>query len=295
MQSTELIRPLLATCRKETARLLAEFEEAPSRSGLFDVGAVAEVVVLGNDIPQVAEVRQAVCDGAARWLRSGLLEDLCVSRVELMCHGALLCYLAQQSESFRPCEMTIMKRLCEGRIIGRSEMPVLTQQLVAAYLTNCGISADFGDLGHRDFSRMIDKRALRARSDEYDLIVLLMCAQLLHLGACPKDAGPTLYPRLLLTQAIRSQNANWLPVLTLLCDRFFQLDGGLREAALAAMLQNLPADGELLPAPQGVGVDNEFIGRAGRGLRIRSTVALLFSLCTPGEWNADQRASLALA
>jgi hypothetical protein len=295
MPSTDSVSGLFATCQTEIMRLLTAFADAPSRSGLADVGAVAELVVLGDRVPDTVDLRKPVCDAAARWLRSGLLEDLSVARVELMYHTALLCYLAQQSDTFEPADMVVMKRLCEGRIIGRSEMPVLTQQLVAAYLTRCGIATSFGDLGERDFTQMIDKRALRARSDEYDLLVLLMCAQLIRLGACPPEFRPALYPRLLLVQSMRSRNANWLPVLSFLCSRYFPVDDGLRRAALNRILLTLPAPGELLPAPQGAGIDSEFIGRAGRGLRIRSTLALIFALCAPGETNVHDRASFAVA
>src|SRR5690242_13657493 len=165
MRSTEIVSELLATCQMEFAKLLDAFESAPTRSGLFDIGAVAEVAVLGDGIPEAQGLRRMIADGAARCLRSGLLEELCFARVELTYHAALLAYLARTSASFTPTDLATMKRLCEGRLIGRSEMPVLSQHLVAAYLTRCGVEADFGDLGDRDLATMIDKRVLRGRSD----------------------------------------------------------------------------------------------------------------------------------
>ncbi len=293
MQSIDLSSDLLATCQVETTRLLDGFEAAPSRSGLFDVGAVAEIVALGGVVPGIERIRKPVCNAAARWLRSGILEEFYFSRVELAYYTALLAYLAQRGETYSAADMSVIKRLCEGRLIGRSEMPVLTQRLIAAYLTRCGIDADFGDLGERDLARMIDKRVLRGRSDEYDILVVIMCAQLLHLEPQLARTRPSLYPQALLVQAIRSSNVNWLPVLAFLCANWFALEEGLRSAALACMLQNLPARGELLPAPQAAVIDSEYIGRAGRGLRIRSTLALAFSLCTPGDSYVEERAALA--
>ena len=294
MHSTRLASNLVATCQAETARLLDGFEAAPTCSGLFDVGAVAEIVALGDAVPGIEGLRGAVCDAAARWLKSGVLEDLCFSRMELSYYTALMAYLARRGGGYEAGDMSVMKSLCEGRLIGRSEMPVLTQRLTAAYLTRCGIDADFGDLGQRDLARMIDKRVLRARSDEYDVLVVIMCAQLLHLEPDSFHSRPASYPQALLVQAIRSANINWLPVLAFVCEHWFSLQDGLRRAALECLLQNLPAPGELLPAPQGAVIDSEYIGRAGRGLRIRSTIALAFSLCTLGDSYVKDRAALAV-
>ena len=295
MHSTDLVTELFATCEAETERLLASFEAAPSCSGLFDVGAVAEILALGDVVPGAERICKPVCDAAARWLNRGILEDLCFWRVELSYYAALLACLAQGGESYSPDDMTVMKRLSEGRLIGRSEMPVLTQRLTAAYLSRCGSNADFGDLGQRDLARMIDKRVLRGRSDEYDLLVVIMCAQLLHLEPHSFHTRPSLYPQTMLMQAIRSVNVNWLPVLAFVCDHWFSLENGLRDAAAECILQNLPAAGELLPAPQGAVIDSEYIGRAARGLRIRSTIALAFSLCTLGDSYARHHAGLAIA
>ena len=287
MEITDRATELLATCEAEFAHLLADFDAAPTCTGMFDIATVAEVLVLGNGVPQTQALRQMASDSAARWLTSGVLEDLCFSRVELTYATALLAFLAQSGASHRESDMAGIKRLCEGRLIGRSEMPMLTQQLVGAYLSRCGVETDFGDLGRRDLARMIDKRLLRARSDEYDLLVVLMCAQLLRLGACPDQAKPTLYPEALLTQVVRSKNENWLPVLAFLCAQFFSLSAGLRREAVTQMRNSLPRPGKLVAAPQSVGIDSEYIGRAGRGLRIRSTVALVLSLCTIGDFHAD--------
>jgi hypothetical protein len=290
MPSIEEAGGLLKTCLAELARLLAAFEEAPTSSGLSDTAAVAEMLVLSDGIPSARHLRQMVCDAAGRWLRLGLLDEFCYARVELVYPAVLLAYMARQGESYSSADMTIIKRLCEGRLIARSEVPVLTQHLIAAYLTHCGVDTDFGDLGRRDLVQMVDKRALRARSDEYDLLVVLMCAQLLRLEHDSAFERPALYPQLLLAQAIRSGHANWLPVLTFLCERCYSLDDRLRGAALESMLNKLPPPGELLPAPQSAAIDGEYISRASRGLRIRSTMALLFSLGTLGEINAEDRA-----
>ncbi len=290
MQLTELVPDLLSTCHAETAALADDFQVVPTSSGLFDVGAVAELVVLGDVAPEAQPLCQLLGEAAATWLRSGVLEDLCFSRVEFTYYVALLAYLAQRSHAHSIPDMTVMKRLCQARLIGRSEMPVMTQQLTAAYLTRCGVETDFGDLGRRDLIRMIDKRVLRLRADEYDVLALLMFAQLLRLDPGSVGRRPVLYPQVLLVQAIRSRNANWLPVLAFLCAHFLQLEHGLRDVALQSLLEYLPARGELLPAPKASGREEEYVGTAGRGLRIRSTIALLLSLCTLGDLHVQDRA-----
>jgi hypothetical protein len=85
----------------------------------------------------------------------------------------------------------------------------------------------------------------------------------------------------LLVQAIRSGNVNWLPVLSFVCAHWFALDNRLRSVAFQNMLQTVPPRGELLPAPRFAGVDREYIGHAGQGLRIRSTIALAYCLGDP--------------
>jgi hypothetical protein len=287
MEITDLASELLSTCADEFAHLLADFDAAPSCSGMFDIATVGEILVLGNGVPETQALHQMASDSAARWLASGVLEDLCFSRVELTYATALLAFMAQSGAGHCETDMAGIKRLCEGRLIGRSEMPMLTQQLVGAYLSRCGVQTDFGEPGRRDLATMIDKRLLRARSDEYDLLVVLMCAQLLRLGACPPQAKPTLYPEALLTHVVRSKNENWLPVLAFLCAQFFSLSDGLRREAVTQMRASLPSPGKLLAAPQSAGIDSEYIGRAGRGLRIRSTVGLVLSLCTIGDFDAE--------
>jgi hypothetical protein len=287
-----LFPDLTLTCLTHIESLLADFEEAPSRTGFFDIGAVAEILVLSDVIPEMKPLVQPVRDAAAGWLKSGLLEDVCFSRVEFVYHAALLTYLARHGKGFCAGDMAVMRRLCEGRLVGRSEMPILSQNLVAAYFSQCDIAADFGALGERNMAAMIDKRVLRARSDEYDILVLLMCAQLHHLGAGPET--PALYPHVLLVQAIRSADPNRLAVLAFLCARWFGLPEYLQTAVSAMVRENQTRTG-LLPLPNGSGSDSDYIERTARGLRIRGTVALLSSLHALGDSHANRRTCLAVS
>jgi hypothetical protein len=51
---------------------------------------VAEVLILSDNVPEMEPLIQPVCDAAARWLRSGLFEDVWFSKVEFAYHAALL-------------------------------------------------------------------------------------------------------------------------------------------------------------------------------------------------------------
>ena len=275
--------PMLRLCHSEFQRLILELDSAPSRTAFFDVGAVAEILVLTNGIPEAEGLTRMLCDAAARWLKSGLLEDLLMARVEFAYHVALLTYLAQSVASVSPSDLEVIRNLSDGRLIARSEIPVLRQHLITAYLWACGIHTDFGKLGRRNLTQIIDRRVLRARSDEFDLLVLLMCAQLLQLDCSRGYQGPRTYPQVLLVQAMRAGNTNWLPILTLLCRRFFGFPGPLCGAAFKSMEESIPAPGQLLPAPPGNQIDSDYIERTERGLRLRSTIALALSLALPGE------------
>jgi hypothetical protein len=290
---TALLPDLTSTCHSEIDRLLIDLEAMPSRAGFLDAGALAEVLILCDDIPEMKPLIQPVCDAAARWLRSGLVEDIWFSKVEFAYHAALFACLALRGRGFSRCDMAVLKGLCEGGLLGRNEMPVLTQKLIAACLRRCGIRVDLGSLGERNLAKMIDKRVLRPRSDEYDLLVFIMCAQLLHLEPEAAHQRPSLYPQVLLVEAVRSGDMNWLPVLAFLCARWFGLPEYLRCAVRSTILNHLPGR-ELLPAPQSASAECQHIERAGRGLRIRSTVALVSSLHILGDSYADERACLAV-
>lgn len=285
--------PILRLCQAEFQHLIEELETAPSRTAFFDVGAVAEVLVLTTGILEAEALTRVLRDAAAKWLKSGLLEDLLMARAEFAYHIALLSYLARSAASWSPSDMEVIGDLSKGRLIARNEIPVLRQHLITAYFSRCGLQADFGQLGRRNLAQLVDRRALRARSDEFDLLVLLMCAQLLQLEHNPEYQGPRTYPQVLLGQAMRAGNTNWLPVLTFLCGRFFGLPEPLRRAAFNILQESIPPEGQLLPAPPANQIDSEYIERTERGLRLRSTIALALSLASLGELYGDKQVGAA--
>jgi hypothetical protein len=267
-------RTTLPLCQVGLERLIREFDSTPSRSAFYDIGAVSEVLILSNGIPAAEPMLQLLREASAQWLQSGLFEDLLIARAEFAYHIVLLCYLAQDAPSWRPADMEVIRDLYNGGMIARSEMPMLRQRLITAYFAQCGLLTRSIQPENGDLARSIERRVLRARSDEFDLQVLLMCAQLLQLNSDEVQDLPRTYPQVLLVQAMRSENRNWVPVLTLMCSRFFGVGDALNRAALQSMRDFIPSPGQLLPTPPPSHLDSEYISRTERGLRLRSTIAL---------------------
>src|SRR5271156_5342160 len=123
---------ILATAEQELDRLLADFHASPSRTGLSDIGATAEVLLLGRGFRAARVLTAALADAASCWLSSGLLEDIFFfGDSGLAYHVALLSYLAQQEcgqegepqldkrdEEQRIC---IVQSMFDARLIGRNE------------------------------------------------------------------------------------------------------------------------------------------------------------------------------
>lgn len=269
---------LTSACLTQVARIIQEMEAAPSRTAFFDLGAAAEIVALAPAGSEAEPLRGLLADAGARWLRSGLLEELAVTRVEFAYHVALLAYLARESQSRNAADLDTLRALADGRLIVRSEIPVMRQLLIHAYLTRSGVPVDMSSAYRSNLAKVIDKRVLRARPfDEFDLATLVMCAQLVQLQAYGAQLMPRIQPLSMLIEAVREGNRNWTPVLAFLCRRFFGLPEVLRSGVDGALRRYAPAEGELLPPPPAAQTDSTHVERSERGLRLRSTIAL--ALC----------------
>jgi hypothetical protein len=279
---------LLRLCQDELQRIIKEMESAPSRTAFFDVGAVGEILVLASNIPEGEILRHLLADAASRWLKTGFLEDLLIARVEFTYHIALLCYLAETSTSWSQSDFEIIASLTDGRLVGRNEMPVVRQLLTDCYFSHGRVQASYGYLGGRSLAQFIDTRGVRARlSDEFDLLELIMCAQLMQIDRIFAQQMPRSYPQAQLVQAIRDRNENWLPVLTFLCWRYFGLPRQLLAAVFSSLREFVPSEGQLLPPPLAGQTDTERIERSERGLRLRSTIALTLLLTSLGEFHGN--------
>jgi hypothetical protein len=268
---------LLKLCERELEELLREFDVAPGRIVFSDLGAAAEMLILADGIDAAKPMLRRLGMACASWLQSGLFEDLLMGRAELAYHVALMTCLARTSD-ISTADVEGVCRLIEGRLVARNEMPMLRQQLIKAYFSACRIEADYGPSAQRDLARIMDRRVLRPRSDEQDLLSLIMCAQLLQVNQREYTAAPRTFPLVMLVQAIRAGNANWIPPLALLCKRFFGIPRELAGAADRTMHTLAAECRGLLPCPSADVLDSDYVQRNERGLRLRSTIALALSL-----------------
>lgn len=257
--------------------LVDDFVSAPSRAGLFEVGAVAEVVMLGRDLPSGRRFAQLLGKAARRWSEDGLFEDVCFSEAHLTHHAMLLLQFAG------PVRSDVLKALSSHALIGRSEWPTLTQLCINTLLAQYDIDLPFPETEIADLTAGIDKRCLRAESTEYDLALLLTTAQLLHdrqiapSGLQLMAGVPRILPRVLLVQALRAGNWNWASVLAFLCHRVFGLPSYL-DQALRGALDELPTTLEYFDLPKGIRDQSEYFSRSVRALRLRSAAALAMYL-----------------
>ncbi|MFP2905399.1 hypothetical protein ACLESD_10145 [Pyxidicoccus sp. 3LFB2] len=262
-----------ALCATEIEQLLSDFEKQHDRNTFFDLGAAAEVLTLCGGIESTKSLRERLSAAALGWLRSGLLDDAMFANAENLYHTSLFCYFASQAPAFHRDDAAYTERLLAGGLAGRNELPVISLQLIATCLSTIGIGLGTQNMVTRDLRTVLDRRVLRARSDEYDILTLTMVAQIFKLGGHGAEQLPRLFPRTVLVQAIRMNHLNWVAVLTLLCTAVYGMPEWLREGATELLASHLEQARGLLPPPEGRFAENEHVQRAERGLRVRSSIA----------------------
>lgn len=264
---------LKAQCAMDIERLLADFEQQPDQTIFFDLGAVAEILVLCGDIESTRSLRERLSSAVLGWLRRGLLEDALFAKAAYLYHSSLFCYFASRAPDFRPEDAAHTGRLLTSGLAGRNELPVISMELIATCLAAAGIDPGTTDAEMRDLQLVVDRRVLRSRSDEYDIHTLTMVAQLFRLGGRASEQLPRLFPRTLLVQSIRAGHINWVAVLSFLCATVYGMPAWLRDGAIEALTSHLEKAGGLLPAPDDSFAENDHVQRAERGLRLRSSIA----------------------
>jgi hypothetical protein len=263
-----------ALCAASIDRLLADFESQPDPKGFFDLGAAAEMLVLCGGIPSTKPLRDRLSTAALGWVRREFLDDAMFAKAEYLYHSSLFCYLASQAVGFEPEDLSHPRRILQSGLAGRNELPVITLQLVSTCLAAAGIELGSNGAGTRNLRLVIDRRVLRPRTDEYDVLTLTMVAQIFKLGGLPSEQLPRLFPQALLVQALRQGHTNWIAPLTLLCGAVYGMPDWLREGATSALASSLANASGLVPPPEGRLAENDYVQRAETGLRIRSSIAL---------------------
>lgn len=260
-------------CLARITDRLAEMDHAPRPEILMDISSVLEVLDVDDSSPLFARARALIAQSAVKWLRNGLLENASFAAGHYLYQCSLLAFVMARENVLREGDIDVLNSLLSNGLIGRSELPLLSLRLMMANFSAAGCSVPHLDLPLGDVRNDVDKRTLRTRTDEYDIAVLLMLGRLVREEKLGDAHRPTLLPQVMLVQAMRSENTNWIPVLALLCARNFPSSRHLQEAANSRMSDLLQHQEGLLPLPNEEALENEYVARAPDGLRIRSTLA----------------------
>jgi hypothetical protein len=267
------LRSLEEIALSELDSTLDRFTGDPTSNAVLDIGAVVEVLQAAPELASFARARSLIAVAAHRWLMSGLLAEMLVMKVALSYPVALLIELATAAPAHRPADLVPLATMVEGGLVGRGELPTLTLQLLSATFSRMGMSAPIVSGRAEDLRRIVDKRVLRTRTDEYDIATLMMAAQLLRARSSPAALLPEVFPRIMLTEALRRGHLNWIAILALLNGHVFPRAPGAMMLGARAQLQAAAGRAEMLPMPNRDVLYSEFLERSDLGLRLRSTLA----------------------
>jgi hypothetical protein len=243
-----------------------------SSEALLDVGAVAELVLAAPDVQALSGVRVSLARAALGWLKTGLLQEIIITKMEFCYIVALLVQLARIAPEFKSSDISQFAALVASGMIGRTEMPTLTMRVMASAFGQPTLQVTQGVGQRPDFLTIVDKRVLRRRTDEYDIATMLMVAQVIPV----EDSGPRIFPQVLLIDALRQQHENYVAVLAFI--NRFAFEGAppaVMEAARIFLLSAIKGADGLLSTPDESYLYSEFLERSDLGLRLRSTLACI--------------------
>ncbi|MDV6316268.1 hypothetical protein [Idiomarina sp. HP20-50] len=266
-------------CRESIIKIIKDFETLPSSETFFDLGTVLEVLILSKRKASIPEITDLATNAALKCLRNGLIENALYSSMDNTYHCALFCHFASMDAEFTAIDMQVIDSLLSKGLIARNELPVISQYSIKFHFSCAGSKSSTTALERRNLLTMIDKRLLRTRTDEYDLVVLIMLAQCSELLVDTLPDGFGKLNQVLLAQAIRSSDINRVSVLLLVGCFLGVLPSYLRKSSESFLTLNNP-NNKLMPLPTSGKIDNEYIKRASKGLKLRGAVAqaIYFSL-----------------
>lgn len=276
---------LLQQCSIKLQAFITEFEQSPLEEAFYNIGAVAEVIVTDIDNQYLDEITRLLSQASYRWLKSGLLDDILFAKMEYGYHGAILCLFASKAPQFNLGDLNTINSLIANGMLLRNESPILTQFTVEQHFISAGINLPPPSLGQRQLSKMINKRLLRSRTDEYDLAILCMLVQTKHHLDSNEVAQCVNFANALLVQAIRNNDQNRVAYLSFIYSRLSILPDWLLMSSLSAF-KNSQLDMSNFPAPVSNQIDSIFIQRAKKGMQLRSAIcyALLQKLRQNNEY-----------
>ena len=265
-------RMLEASCDKLASRI-ADMDAAPSVDALFDISAVAELLLALPEEPAFMSANELLGTASLRWLRAGMLEGILMSHSEHSYHVSLLMRLAMAVGGVRSSDRTWISNVVGQYGILKVELPTLMLRAADLHFSHAlGVAASA--LTRHVHNRIsIDKRVLRCRTDEQDVSALCVVAQLFSADDIGQQELPGIMPHVMLLHSIRTCNLNWIAILALLKARIFCAPSPLLLHARTAIHAGMRLSQAILPQSSSEEAHNEYTIRARQGLRIRSSLA----------------------
>ncbi|GAC1659006.1 MAG: hypothetical protein NVS4B13_02920 [Candidatus Elarobacter sp.] len=272
------VHPLLGMLDARLAAILGDVERAQGDDALRTVTMIVETMLLAPDTSVLGPLRSRVVDFAAGWARRGVLSDLLFCESKQVYAVAALTYVASNHPDFDPGWIAPMRRLIASGHGFRTELPAVARLASAALFRRAGIPDGRTGNAIRDYGALLSRRLLRPRDDEFDVLTLVLVAQLRALGEIGRDAGVVHYCEGLIATGLRRDDDAWLPVAAFVARMFGRLDPYLECVVHAHVSRRVDA-GVLFDEakPRGV-TDDMMLRRSGNAIALRSAIAALLFL-----------------
>lgn len=260
---------LLSLCKMKIEQAIRQIDTVPTPRAVIDIANICELFVTVPHNKFLKTVSMALCEASLRWLRSGLLDEIIMTRAEHTYHIALLVRLASAHEDYQNSDVEQLSYLCSAGACLRSEMPFLTLRTSVAQLKKSGVSSGLQLFFDPYESVAYDKRVLRCRSDEQDLRALCMILQLRELNEVDESWPPKVMPQVMLHAALKKNDVGTLAFLSLLGINILNIPDKLLSYARELITNDMEHRADLLPITDFY-LDTSY---AQTGLRVRNSLA----------------------
>jgi hypothetical protein len=260
---------LLSLCSQRVEQTIEQIDAAPTTSSLLDIATVSELIVTLPGSAVLRGVSSSLRSAALRWLRSGLIEDIMMTRAEHSYHMALLVRLASVHDDYKLSDVQHLSYLCAAGACLRGEMPSLTLRTAVSHLARSGVSTGLTVFFEPNEALAYDKRVLRPRNDEQDFRALFMILQLRQLGEVDESWIPRVMPQAMLYHVVQKRDFGALATLALLNKHALSVSPELLRFACMLLAKSIEELDDLLPITSGQ-VDTIY---APTGLRVRNSLA----------------------
>lgn len=286
--TTQLDAMFLQRLKNELSKVLMEFSEAPSGTGLLEVAAVAELVSVNQDSVYARDLCAIIRSHVKQWIERGLLQDLLFAEPDYAYQTALLV-------AFVPIHSVEgLSQLWKSGLIGRTEWPMLQQVIITSILAqgdHSGISKLLENASHWfDLGQL----SLRSSHDERDIDALMQLAQVFKVrvsgaGEFHRSQGKSrMLCRELLALNLRRDDLNRVSILAYLGACLFECPDFLLTAARVALTSSSVCWDSFTPLQEYPPESKHEAGLTVRASTLRSALAWPLFLSTPKGSTSDE-------